>query len=44
MEPVEHVAGVAEVGCDGGAVGGRPVGDDDFDLFAPFAALRGEKP
>ena len=35
MEAVQHVAGVAEVGVDGGLVGLGAVADDDFDSLAP---------
>ena len=39
MEAVQHVAGVAEVGVDGGLVGLGAVCDDDFDSLAPAVAL-----
>ena len=39
MEPVQHMAGVAEVGVDGGLVGLGAVADDDFDSLAPSVGL-----
>ncbi len=43
MEPVQHVAGAAEMDLDGAAVGLRSVGDDDLDAATPFRALLDEE-
>ena len=43
MEAVQHVAGVAQVGVDGGLVGLGAVADDDFDSLAPSVALLHQK-
>ena len=43
MEPVQHMAGVAEVGVDGRLVGARSVADDHLDLLAPSVALLHQK-
>ena len=42
-EAVQHVAGVAQVGVDGGLVGLGAVADDDFDSLAPSVALLHQK-
>ena len=39
VEPVQHMAGVAEVGVDGRLVGPRSVADHDLDALAPSVAL-----
>ena len=44
MEPVQHMAGVTEMGVDGCLVGLRPVRDDHLDAAAPAWPLFDEKP
>ena len=39
VEAVQHVAGVAEVGVDGGLVGLGAVADDDFDSACTICGL-----
>ena len=39
MEPVQHMAGVAQVGVDGRLVGPRSVADHHLDALAPSVAL-----
>ena len=43
VEAVQHMAGVSEVGVDGGLVGLGAVADDDFDALAPSVALLHQK-
>ena len=43
MEPVQHMAGVAEVGVDGRLVGLGAVADHHLDLLAPSVALLHQK-
>ena len=43
VEAVQHVAGVAEVGVDGGLVGLGAVADHDLDALAPSVALLHQK-
>ena len=42
-EPVQHMAGVWQTGLYRVLVGGRSVGDDDFDTAAPTVGLRHQK-
>ena len=43
MEPVQHMAGVSEVGVDGRLVGARSVADHHLDLLAPAMSLLHQK-